>query len=75
MTALKVEKMGDMLAVALPKDVAEKLSLTEGSDLLLIAAGDGELRLFTRAAETARQVEIGLGVMDRFSGTFAALAK
>lgn len=75
MTALKVEKTGNGLALALPKEVAEQLSLVEGSDLLLIAAGNGELRLSTRAAETERQIEIGKRVMEDYSATFAALAK
>ena len=75
MTALKVQKIDGELAVTLTPEIAQRLSLVEGSDLLLIAVDDGELVLSTREAETARQVAIGRKVMADYSETFAALAR
>jgi len=74
MTALKIRKFGDEVAVVLD---AESLRLlgAEVGDTLVLEQSEDRVVVSTLSAETSRQVEIARGVLERYRKTFEALAK
>ena len=74
MTVLKIQKIGDEVGVVLDEE-ALKLLGAEVGDTLLLQAGAGGVVVTKEAGETARQVELARGILNRYRKTFEALAK
>ena len=75
MVPLKIVKIGDSLALVLPKAAAAELHAVEGETLYLSRAADGTARLMPDDATFARQLRLAREGMARYRDALHALAK
>ena len=74
MAILKLESIGAATGLVIPKEMLEKLNVTKGDSLCVIATPHG-LLLTPCSAEVAKELEIGRAFMQQYEETFKALAK
>jgi putative addiction module antidote len=72
---LRIRKVGNSLAVILPKAALAHLNAKEGDTLVVTGASNGALRLAPRQKEVTRQIKVGMNIMKRYRRTLKALAK
>lgn len=74
MTALRVTTIGDETAVVLTPELALRLNAVGGGEVMVIETPTGAI-LQSVDPQTARQIEIAAGVMDRRSDALKRLAE
>ena len=74
-SALQICKIGDSIAVALPREFVTRFDLKEGDKLYPVQQPDGSLRLVPYNPKHARAMEIARRMMREYRETFEALAK
>ena len=75
MTALLVRRVDGRLVIELPETLASQVQLREGDTLEAVDVHNGRFSLNTISDAKARQVRLGLAVMERYAQTYAELAK
>ncbi len=75
MVELKVRKVGNSLGVVLPREMALRLDVQEGSKLFVTEAPDRGYRLTAYDPEFEKQIQIAEEGMRRYRNTLRELAK
>lgn len=74
MTILKVQKVGDEIALVLDGEALRLLDAEVGDEFTL-EKHDDRFVVAKQAGETERQTELARGILKRYRKTFEALAK
>ena len=72
---LKLIPIGNSTGAILPKDVLDRLRVSQGDQLYLTEAPDGSFRLSPYDPEFARQIELAEEIMREDRDILRALAK
>lgn len=72
---LKLRKVGNSLAVILPKEALARLNAGDGDSLFMTEAPEGSFRLTSADPNFAKQLESAEKVMRRYRNTLKELAK
>ncbi len=75
MPDMKVRKVGNSLAVELPKEVLSRLNVQDGYKVFLTEAPDGRYRITPYNPEFEKQLIIGKKFMSQYRNTLRALAR
>jgi len=75
MGAIKVRKIGNSLGVVLPRDVLNRLGVTEGDSIFLTDAPDGSMRVTQYDPEFEKQMLAAQEGMAAYRNTLRILAK
>jgi putative addiction module antidote len=75
MIKLKVRRVGNSLAVVLPREVINRLNTKEGEALFLIEASDGSYRLSPYDPEFEKKMAKADNIISRYRNTLHELAK
>ena len=75
MQHLKVRKIGNSLGVVLPKETLAQLGVSEGDELIVSEAPDGEMRITRGDVDLDRQLEAARRGMKRYRNALSELAK
>lgn len=74
MYKLKIHRIGDSLAITLPKEVVEQLNIGEGDDVFLTETADG-VQLTTYDPEFERAMKAYRKVSQKYKNALRELAK
>ncbi len=75
MQHLKVRKIGNSLGVVLPKETLALLGVSEGDELIVSEAPNGEMRITRGEVDLDRQLEAARKGMKRYRNALRELAK
>jgi putative addiction module antidote len=73
-TKLKIRSIGSSSGVILPKEILDRLNLSEGDELFCVEAG-GELRLSPYNPDFEKAMEAAKDVVKRYRNALRAMAK
>lgn len=74
MQQVKVTQIGNSLGVVLPKDIVERLGITRGQHLSVVATANG-IELSPFDAEFEEQMRLAEEIMVKYRDTLRELAK
>ena len=74
-TMIEVRKVGDSVALILPKEMTARLNLREGDTLHAVSHPDGGLTLSAHDPVHARGMDLARKAFHDYADTFKALAK
>ena len=75
MQHLKVRKIGNSLGIVLPKETLALLGVSEGDELIVSEAPNGEMRITRGEVDLDRQLEAARKGMKRYRNALRELAK
>ena len=75
MQHLKVRKIGNSLGVVLPKETLALFGVSEGDELIVSEAPNGEMRITRSNVDLDRQLEAARRGMNRYRNALRELAK
>ncbi len=75
MQHLKVRKIGNSLGIVLPKETLVLLGVSEGDELIVSEAPNGEMRITRGEVDLDRQLEAARKGMKRYRNALRELAK
>ncbi len=75
MIRLKIRKVGNSLGLVLPKEAANRMSVTDGDPVFLTEAPDGSYTLTPYDPEFDQQMEIAEEGMRQYRNTLRTLSK
>ncbi len=75
MGMLKIRKIGNSLGVVLPKDVLQRLGVSDGDKLFVTEAPDGSMRITQYDPDFEEQMAAAEQGMSVYRNTLRALSK
>jgi putative addiction module antidote len=75
MVELKIRKFGNSLGVVLPKEVTNRLQVSDGERVFLLEAANGEYRLTPYDPAFEKKMTKAEEIMGRYRNTLRALSK